>query len=276
MLSNMSTSSSVRMSGSALKNAGPLVRKPRSSCSSTGAGDAGADIIAAGHAVTVPPAPFGTTSPIAVVAAIPSTIAAGTRRATRTSVSASPARHSAVAPEVKSPWVTNVASLATTMPPFLRPDERDEQPDAAGDGELQRVGDGADDPLANPREREREEDAAVHEHHPERLLPRHPGAEADGVGEERVDAHARRQGQRIVREQRHQRRGGRRAERGHGDERGAIHAGIGEDARVDRQDVGHGGKGREARLEFARRRRPVRGEGEEAFEHQARDERVYP
>ena len=71
MLSNMSTSSSVRISGNARKKAGPLVRNPRSSCSSTGAGDAGADSSAAGHAVTVPPAPFGNTSPITVVTAMP-------------------------------------------------------------------------------------------------------------------------------------------------------------------------------------------------------------
>ena len=113
------------------------------SFSKTGAGDAGADSSAPGHAVTIPPAPFGTTRPMAVVIAIPKTIAAGTRRATRTTVSAIPARHRAVAPEAKSPWVTNVAALATMMPPFLQPDEGDEQADAAGDGDLQRVGDGA-------------------------------------------------------------------------------------------------------------------------------------
>ena len=52
---------------------------------------------------------------------MPSTIAPGTRRATRTTVSARPARHSAAGPELKSPCVTNVAWLATMTPPFLSP-----------------------------------------------------------------------------------------------------------------------------------------------------------
>ena len=55
----------------------------------------------------------------------------------------------------------------------------------------------------------------------------------------------------IVGEQRHERRGRRGAERGDGDQRGAVHAGVGQDARVHRQDVGHGGERGDAGLEFA-------------------------
>ena len=109
------------MSGSARRKPSSVARNDRSSCSTSGAGDAGSDTSAPGHAVTVPPRPSGTNAPASVVNAIPSTIAPGTRRATSAAVSARPARQSAVGPLAKSPCVTNVAGLATTTPPLRSP-----------------------------------------------------------------------------------------------------------------------------------------------------------
>ena len=120
MLSNMSTSSSVRMRGSTMKMALLLVRNWKVSLRNTGAGEAGAAKIVAGSCVTILP-PTGTINPSNVMKPMLSTIAPGTRRATRMAVRAMPARQSQTGPAVKSPCETKVAEFATITPPFFRP-----------------------------------------------------------------------------------------------------------------------------------------------------------
>ncbi|MNH35260.1 hypothetical protein D3C79_959310 [compost metagenome] len=68
-----------------------------------------------------------------------------------------------------------------------------------------------------------------------------------GVGEEGVQAHARRQGDRVVGDQAHGRRADGRRQAGGDEDRALVHAGLAENARVDEQDVGHGQEGGDAR-----------------------------
>ncbi|MNZ81066.1 hypothetical protein D3C78_997230 [compost metagenome] len=68
-----------------------------------------------------------------------------------------------------------------------------------------------------------------------------------GVGKEGVQAHARREGDRVVGDQAHGRRADGSCQTGGDKHRALVHAGLAEDARVDEQNVGHGQKGRDAR-----------------------------
>ncbi len=61
-------------------------------------------------------------------------------------------------------------------------DESDEQTDAAGDGDFERIGDRVDDLLADTGEREEEKHHAVGEDEAERGLPWDAGAETNGIG----------------------------------------------------------------------------------------------
>ena len=113
------------------------------------------------------------------------------------------------------------------------------------------MGNRCHDLFADAGDGEREEDHAVDEHHAEGLGPRDALAEHDCEGEERVDAHAGSEGDRVVGQKRHDHRGERGGERGYGDKRALVHAGVGQDVGVDDQNVGHRGEGRQAGLEFA-------------------------
>jgi hypothetical protein len=86
-----------------------------------GRGEAGRSNNVAGIVVTVPPLPFGMMRPARVTARMERMMAPGTRRATSTAASRMPPKQSSTPGEPKSPCVTKVAGLATTMPPFFRP-----------------------------------------------------------------------------------------------------------------------------------------------------------
>ncbi|MNG07150.1 hypothetical protein D3C84_904390 [compost metagenome] len=78
------------------------------------------------------------------------------------------------------------------------------------------------------------------------------------IGEEGVEAHARREGDRVVGDQAHQRRADGRGQAG-GDEHGAlVHAGFAEDRRIDEEDIGHGQKGSDTGQDFGAYRGVVR------------------
>ncbi len=109
------------MRGSASRKALALVRNPKVSFRKTGDGEAGRPKISAGSCVTVLPPPAGMSRPTRVTAAMPSTIAPGTRRAMSTPVRPTPSRQRAAGPEAKSPCATRVAGLATITPAFFSP-----------------------------------------------------------------------------------------------------------------------------------------------------------
>ncbi|MNQ71052.1 hypothetical protein D3C85_857090 [compost metagenome] len=67
----------------------------------------------------------------------------------------------------------------------------------------------------------------------------------DGVGEERVQSHARCQRNRVVGDQAHDGGADGGCQAGRDKHRALVHAGLAENARVDEQNVGHGQEGRD-------------------------------
>jgi hypothetical protein len=126
-------------------------------------------------------------------------------------------------------------------------DQGQEQADTGGNRRAQRQRDTVDDPFADAEDRQQEEQHCRNEHRSQRYLPGVAHVQDHGVGKEGVQAHARRERDRVVGDQAHHRRtdGGCQTR---GDEhRALVHAGLAENAWVDEQNVGHGQKGREAR-----------------------------
>ena len=72
----------------------------------------------------------------------------------------------------------------------LQTDERDEQADTGGDGHLDGVGDGVEDELAQAGDGQQDEDDAVKQHQHEGIGVAQPHADADGIDEVGVEAHA--------------------------------------------------------------------------------------
>ena len=153
---------------------------------------------------------------------------------------------------------------------FLQADERDEEADAAGDRGLEIARDRLEKFLAQAGNRQQEKADAAVENHAERRRPRDAVADADGEGEKRVQAHARRERDGVVRHQRHDGGHERRGEAGRGHERGGVHAGLGENRRVDGEDVGHRGEGGETTDDLAAQRGAVGRQVKEPLEKAGR------
>ena len=125
----------------------------------------------------------------------------------------------------------------------LQADECHEQADADADSALQRHGDGVEDGLTHVGQAQNDEDDALHKDGHQGQLPAVAHGQDNGVGEVGVQAHAGGQRERVVGQQSHQGRTDERCQRG-GDQDGVgVHAGSGQDAGVDRKDVGHRHKG---------------------------------
>ena len=112
--------------------------------------------------------------------------------------------------------------------------------------DFHRPRDAVDDPLAHRRDADRKEQHAGGEHGGERRLPRNAQALHHRVGEVGVEPHAGRHGDGEVGVEPHQRRAERRGEAGGDEHRAPVHAGLGEDRRVDEGDVDHRHVGRQA------------------------------
>ena len=132
----------------------------------------------------------------------------------------------------------------------LEADERDEQADADADGDAQVLRHGIDDGLADMADRQNQEQDAGEEDGAECDRPVQAELAADIVGEERVEAHARRQSDRVVCDNAHDHR----RERGNPDRRGDGRlfrdAGFREDVRIDKDDVGQRDERRDASEDF--------------------------
>ena len=153
---------------------------------------------------------------------------------------------------------------------ILQPDQREEEPDAGGDAELQIHGDRIDQPGTQRRQREREEEQARQEHASERQLPIAAKLGHHGEGEIGVEPHAGGERDGVVGVKPHD-DGARRGGKAGGDEhRAMIHASLLEDRRVDEHDVGHSEEGREPGAELGPDRRSGRREAEEAVERALR------
>ena len=138
-----------------------------------------------------------------------------------------------------------VAGLGTMMPALRRPMKAMKRPMPPATAAWS-CGGWRREALADAAEGEQEEDDAGDEDGAEGGLPGHAHALDDGVGEVGVEAHAGREGERIVGERAHQDGAEGRAEAGRGGDGGEGHAGLREDGGVDEDDVGHRDEGGEA------------------------------
>ena len=144
---------------------------------------------------------------------------------------------------------------------IFQPDERQKRADAGRHRVFERQRNGAHDGLARTDERQRHEDDARNEHRAQRRLIRNLLTQHDGIGEIRVEAHSRRLGERIARDEGHQERAERRGERGDHEQFGKgvrDRDRVAEHQRVDEQHVRHRQERREAGSQFARHRRTGR------------------
>ena len=97
--------------------------------------------------------------------------------------------------------------------------------------------DGFDDHLADLGDRDEDVDQTAQEHHAQRFLPREAQAEAHGVGEEGVEAHAGCLCVRHVGEQAHDERADDGGDDGGEEHASPWHSGLAQDLRVDDDDV---------------------------------------
>ena len=112
-----------------------------------------------------------------------------------------------------------------------------EQADAAADGVLQHFRNGLDDDLTNLGDGDQNVDQAAQEHHAQGLLPGEAETEANGVGEERVEAHAGGLSVRNVGEQAHDERARNGCDDGCEEHATPRHTGLRQDLRVDDDDI---------------------------------------
>ena len=153
----------------------------------------------------------------------------------------------------------------------LQADDGEEQADAGRDRQLEALRDGVDHPLADGREADDQEQDAGQEHGAQRRLPGVAHALDDAVGEVGVEPHARRERHGIVGVEPHEGRAERRGQAG-GDEHGPlVHAGVGQDRRVDEDDVGHGHERRQAGQQLGPDVGAVLFQFESSLEHVALD-----
>ena len=124
------------------------------------------------------------------------------------------------------------------------------------------------DALAQRRRRDEQEEHARPEDDAERDRPRHAAADDQRVGEERVQAHARRDAEGQPRVEPHQQRHREAHEHGGGERAGEGNAGAGrrQDRRVHDDDVGHREEGRDAGDDLAGIARSTERAIEEACE----------
>ena len=150
----------------------------------------------------------------------------------------------------------------------LQGNDGDEQTDTGGDAELQVLRDAVDDLLTELEERHQDEDTTLDK---DRRQGDGPGVrdvfqftETDREGKVSVEAEAGGQGDRVVRDECHQERSESRCESGGNKDAVRVHD-VAEDARVDRQDVGHGEERGQTGDDFCTDRRPTFFELEQSF-----------
>ena len=145
-------------------------------------------------------------------------------------------------------------------------DERDEQPDADADRELDLLRDRAHDRLAQPGDDEHERDHALDHDARHRDRPRQVPAEDQVEGDDRVEPEPGGERERQVRQQAHQQREDRRGERGGDRDRRERHPGRRQDRRVDEDDVRHRQERHEAAEDLDPHGRPALVDREASFE----------
>jgi hypothetical protein len=135
-------------------------------------------------------------------------------------------------------------------------------------------GNSGDETLAEAKAGREDEGQPCQRTAPERYLPRHLHAHHNGAGKEEVMAHGRSNGDRIVRQERHQRSRERGRQTRRRKNRPEVHAGGTKDGRLDKDDVGHGQECRQARDHLRSNGRAVSGQLEARREESSQIEVV--
>ena len=144
---------------------------------------------------------------------------------------------------MRSPRPTRVAGLSTTMPAFFRAISARKKPMPA---EMPKRRDMGMLLMIHSRIRNRlsrKKIRARQEHRTQRDLPAVAHAIDHGKREIGVQAHTRCQGDRVVGQQAHDQGADGRGQAGRDEYGAVIHAGSGQDLRVDHNNVGHGQEG---------------------------------
>ena len=166
-----------------------------------------------------------------------------------------PIRVTQTAGLLKSPSWTSVAGLAVTMPPSTRPMKVMNKPMPTPIARFRLIGMAfmmaSRSPVSTSRRMTMPSTKIDRHAH----LPRHAGAEDDAERDDRVEAHARRERERPVRDEAHRDAHEGRTKRGGGGESGdPVGTGLAErgreDARVHEDDVRHGHERRDSRDEL--------------------------
>ncbi len=143
---------------------------------------------------------------------------------------------------------------------LLESNKRNEKSNSGSDRVLERARNRLEDPLANAKRAEPEEQHARGEYRGQRRAPTDRGPRhrpACNREEEEILTHGARQGDWIIRQQSHQHRGccGRNAGSDH--HRAKVHSGAGQHPRLDENHVSHRKKGDDAAAQLGTRRGPV-------------------
>ena len=148
----------------------------------------------------------------------------------------------------------------------LESNRRDQQADAGGDRMLQRLRNRRDQPLAQTDAGGEDEDRPCDCDAAERHAPRHLHRDDDRIGEEEVVSHRRRNRDRVVREERHQRRRQRGRQACGGQDGAEVHPRRAQDGRLYEDDIRHRQKRRDAGDHFGPNGRAIGGQREAAIE----------
>jgi len=124
----------------------------------------------------------------------------------------------------------------------LQSDEGDEHTDAGRDGVTQVLRNGVENHLTNIEEGDEQKDESLDEHDGQRLLPCVVHGLAKREGKEGVETHARCLCERQSCHECKEKGGDGRCQCRGCEQRTFVHAGGGEDGRIDREDVTHGQK----------------------------------
>ena len=147
-------------------------------------------------------------------------------------------------------------------------DEGDEETQAHRDGGLEGGGNRTENGLTEARENEQEDEDTFPGDDTHGLAVAEAGAEDQGEGDDRVQAEACGERQRVVRDNAHEDRHDASDERGTGGDalgrnRAVFGNGIAQDRRVDDQDVRHREEGDKSTADFVTNRRAALGDLEE-------------
>ncbi|MNP04423.1 hypothetical protein D3C76_963360 [compost metagenome] len=145
-------------------------------------------------------------------------------------------------------------------------DQPQEQTHAGAHGEAQADRDAVEQPFADPREGQDHEQHTGHKHRAEGGFPVVAHGADHGVGEEGVEAHARRQADRPVGVQAHQQATECCSDTGGDECRTMIDPGVGHDVGVDENDVSHGDEGCQTGNQLGLHRGAVQAEFEQTFQ----------